>query len=180
VTTLAPGDHEVVLRAVPGPQVTEAERALTLRPTLAFDSAAASIGSLARRLTAGVTGDRAKANRLVGWVYENLRKELATDLTSASHVLARGHGDCTEHTLLVVALARAAGLPARDVSGLMYLPDSRGFYWHAWAQVAIDGRWVAVDAAWGQPVADPGHLMLGVGDDLGYLTALGSIRIQAP
>ena len=53
-----------------------------------------------------------------------------------------GAGDCNEHTVLFVALARALGLPARTAVGLVYLDGS--FYYHAWPEVWL-GEWVAVD-----------------------------------
>lgn len=180
VTELEPGRHRVVTRPVPGLEVTDAERARALEATLAIDRDAPPIAELAARLTRDVRSDRARVDRIVDWVYRSLEKTLSTNLGTASHVLARREGDCTEHTLLVVALARAAGIPARPVDGLMYAPGTSRFYWHAWTQVALDGRWVAVDGAWGQHVADPGHLMLGVGDSNNSVGAMGAIRIAVP
>src|SRR6187397_3545992 len=87
-----------------------------------------------------------RVERLIDWTFKNLAKDLSTNLTTASQVLAHKQGDCTEHALLFVALARAAGIPAREVSGLVYMGDDiQRFGWHAWAEVDIAGRWVQVD-----------------------------------
>jgi transglutaminase-like putative cysteine protease len=149
-----------------------------LAATPALDLADPDLRALAAELSAGAGGPREVVARAVAWVHRELDKELATDLSLASQVLARRAGDCTEHTLLFVALARAAGVPARELSGLVYLGDEVGrFGWHAWAEVAIDGRWVMVDPTFGQPVADVGHLTLGVGDDSDWIMTLGSLAL---
>jgi hypothetical protein len=75
-------------------------------------------------------------------------------------VLEAKRGDCNEHTVLFVALARAGGLPARTAAGLVYV-DGR-FYYHAWPEVYLDG-WVAVDPTFGQFPADAAHLRFTIG-----------------
>lgn len=179
VERLPDGRQRVTVRRGPGAEVTAAERARALAPTAAFDADAPTIAARAQQLIAGAASDRERVERIVMWVYTNLGKDLSTELASASQVLSHGRGDCTEHTLLVVALARAAGIPARDVGGLMYEDTTGRFYWHAWAQVALDGRWVAVDGAWGQPVADVGHLAFDIDGRGNASSALGTITIAA-
>lgn len=176
---LPDGRHRITVRRGPGAEVTAAERARALAPTAAFDADAPTIAARARQIVDGATSDRARVERIVMWVYTNLGKDLSTELATASQVLSHGRGDCTEHTLLVVALARAAGIPAREVGGLMYEDTTGRFYWHAWAQVALDGRWVAVDGAWGQPVADVGHLAFDVDGRGNASSAMGTITIAA-
>ena len=95
------------------------------------------------------------AERLVRWVYDNLDKEITLSVPSARQVLDQRRGDCNEHTVLYVALARAAGLPARTAAGLVYVRDR--FYYHAWPEVWL-GRWVPVDPTLGQFPADASHL----------------------
>jgi transglutaminase-like putative cysteine protease len=75
----------------------------------------------------------------------------------ARDVLVRRSGDCNAHTVLFVALARALGLPARPVAGLL-LANGR-YYYHAWAEVYL-GDWVAVDPTLDQFPADVAHLRL--------------------
>ncbi len=100
------------------------------------------------------------AELLTGWVYDNLEKKITISVPSASQVLASLSGDCNEHTVLYVALARAAGLPARTAAGVVYL---RGrFYYHAWPEVWL-GEWVAVDPTFGQFPADAAHLRFVIG-----------------
>ena len=67
-------------------------------------------------------------------------------------------GDCTEHTVLFIALARAAGIPARICSGIAFAQQD-AFYYHFWAEVYV-GRWVQMDPTWGQTIADANHIQL--------------------
>src|SRR5690606_38728584 len=70
----------------------------------------------------------------------------ATGGASALQAYRERQGDCTEHAALFVALARAAGIPARNAAGIVYLSaGSKGvFGYHAWAEVWL-GQWVPVD-----------------------------------
>jgi hypothetical protein len=100
------------------------------------------------------------AELLTRWVYETLDKEMTISVPSALQVLESQAGDCNEHTVLYVALARALGLPARTAAGVVYL---RGrFYYHAWPEVWL-GEWVAVDPTFGQFPADAAHLRFVIG-----------------
>ena len=58
---------------------------------------------------------------------------------------------------LLVAMARALGVPARPVAGL--LRSGGRFYYHAWAEVYL-GDWVAVDPTYDQLPADAAHVRL--------------------
>jgi hypothetical protein len=87
-------------------------------------------------------------------------------LPSALEVLRTRVGDCNEHTALYVALARAAGIPARIAVGLVHLRGA--FYYHAWAEVFLAtnggrGRWLAVDPTLDQFPADLTHVRLARG-----------------
>jgi transglutaminase-like putative cysteine protease len=52
--------------------------------------------------------------------------------------------------VLLCALLRAGGVPARVASGLVYADGMLGeqaiFGWHMWTQALIDGKWVDFDA----------------------------------
>ena len=78
---------------------------------------------------------------------------LAGASTSAPAVLRAGRGDCHTKTTLLVALLRSLGIPARMrvvtlgpgfLHGITDL-GSRTIE-HAYAEVLLDGRWVATDA----------------------------------
>jgi len=131
-----------------------------LLPEPLIQSGDARVRAQARQL-AGRERDPARvAERLTHWVYGHVEKRLTVSVPSAVQVLAARRGDCNEHTVLYVALARAAGLPARAAAGLVHL-DGR-FYYHAWPEVWL-GNWVAVDPTLDQFPADATHLRFVVG-----------------
>jgi protein-glutamine gamma-glutamyltransferase len=71
-------------------------------------------------------------------------------------------GDCKSYALMFVSLCRAVGMPAREVSGLVYMGDAnKAFGGHAWDEVLLDGFWVPVDATMDQVDADPTHISMG-------------------
>lgn len=105
---------------------------------------------------------RAAAVRLRRWVYENLRKQAVASIPNALQVLEMKAGDCNEHAVLFAALARAAGLPARVVAGLVYADGV--FLYHAWNEVWLGQRWVSVDPAFDQMPADATHIKLVAGE----------------
>src|SRR5207253_1751979 len=76
---------------------------------------------------------------------------------SAREVLRVLRGDCNEHAVLLTALARAAGIPARMVAGAVYLDGA--FLYHAWSELWL-GRWVSADAVFEQMPADATHVKL--------------------
>lgn len=118
------------------------------------------------------------ARLLTSWVYHNLEKENVVGIPSALEALETKKGDCNEHTMLLVALARTAGLPARPVAGLVYL-DGR-FYYHAWAELFV-GRWVTADPTFGQIPADVTHLQLARGSlaaQTRITNVVGRIRLE--
>lgn len=80
--------------------------------------------------------------------------------TSVLDVLDNRTGDCTEHSQLFVTLARAAGLPAREVSGFVYSGDDSmpALSGHAWVEVLIDGQWVGMDPTWRETRLNRSHV----------------------
>ena len=110
------------------------------------------------RAIAGVERDPAQmAAALAHWVARSVRPETSSVAPVAAVVLARRRGDCNAYAVLYVALARALGLPARPVAGLL-LVNGR-YYYHAWAEVYLRD-WVAVDPMLDQFPADVAHLRL--------------------
>ena len=122
-----------------------------------------------------------KVKRIVSWLYDNVRQELTSNASSARQVLDNKVGDCTEFALLFTALARAEGIPARRVSGLVYMGDgSKRFAWHEWNEVVLDGHWVPVDASWNEPVANATHLKLGVEGNDDSVMVMGALKLSLP
>ncbi len=113
------------------------------------------------------------------WVYSNLEKKL-TDAFTAVDALNSRKGECQSHTNLFVALARAVGIPAKVVNGLVYSKEYKGFMYHAWPEVYV-GEWRALDPTLGQPKVDATHIKLSEGNNEGSLKLnefIGKIDIE--
>ncbi|NIN09942.1 MAG: hypothetical protein GTN62_00865 [Gemmatimonadales bacterium] len=131
-----------------------------LKPGPLVQSDDRRIEAQARQIVGRVRNPARAAELLNQWVYDELDKRITVSVPSAVEVLASRRGDCNEHTVLYVALARAAGIPTRTAAGLVYV-DGRFFY-HAWPEVYLGG-WVAVDPTFGQFPADAAHLRFTIG-----------------
>jgi hypothetical protein len=149
---------------------------LKAEPLLEADSPV--IRATAERILKGTRDPREAARLLTEWVHDSLEKAITISVPSAVQVLRTGRGDCNEHTQLFLALARAAGLPARGAAGLAYVNGK--FYYHAWPEVYLN-TWVAVDPTFGQMPAGAGHLRFvsgGLGRQTELLRLIGSLRID--
>jgi hypothetical protein len=168
-------------RRQPGP--ADPERALYLRPEPLIESDDPAIVAEARRMIAGATSPRDRAERLVRAVNGLLDKTPTISVPSAREVLRTKVGDCNEHTALYVALARAVGIPTRVDVGLAYVLGA--FYYHAWPEVYLeegDGRglWLPVDPTFNQFPADATHIRLlrgGLDKQAAILPLIGRVTL---
>lgn len=88
-------------------------------------------------------------SQIAWWVhnYVSYDEELGNVTMSSSWVFEHRRGGCDEFVNLFLALARAAGIPARYVLGIA--ESERGWNFHAWAE-AYAGQWIPVDVTWMQ------------------------------
>jgi len=118
-----------------------------------------------------------KSKKLVNWVFKNIEKRPVLSIPDALSTLKNRIGDCNEHAVLLAALARSAGIPAKIESGLVYL---RGrFYYHAWNLLYV-GKWITADAVFGQMPADATHIRFASGNpesQLDLLTVIDKVDI---
>lgn len=135
---------------------------------------------MAVEVAGGSKGTYEAARKLSDHVFRTLEKAYGASHDRASDVIRAGKGDCTEHSVLLVALARALGIPARGVHGLVYARYADGqdaLYWHAWVEIRSAGEWIAMDPTFGQPVADATHLALGGGAQVDTVGLLGALKV---
>jgi transglutaminase-like putative cysteine protease len=90
-------------------------------------------------------------NDVENFVYKHIsNKTYGIPVISASEIYKNKTGDCTEHTVLTVAILRASGIPARALVGMVVSEEFEGnrdvFVYHMWAEAFIDGRWILVDS----------------------------------
>lgn len=96
----------------------------------------------------------------------------ATDVhESAVKAFARGKGVCQDHAHVFIACCRAAGIPARYVSGYLYTGKDGEVASHAWVDAWLGpdrGGWISIDVTHRALVGGK-HCRLAVGRD--YLDA---------
>ena len=149
-----------------------------LNPTAFLQTDHPSIRDRAVEILGTETDARRAVVRLKNWVYNEIEKQPTISIPNALQVLQTKKGDCNEHTVLFNALARAAGIPAKTVVGLVYLRGA--FYYHAWSEVWL-GKWISVDSVLDQFPADVTHVKFIEGEidrQLDMLKLIGNLRIE--
>lgn len=136
-------------------------------PNRWLQSDAEAIREAALAATADARGDAERMRRLEAFVRRHIEvKSLRLGYASALDVLEGREGDCTEHAVLLAALARSIGIPARVASGVAYAQafgsQSQAFVPHAWVMAYVEGRWIGFDAALDR--FDSGHIAFDLGD----------------
>ncbi len=149
-----------------------------LRPGLNIESDDSAVRERARKIAGEVKDPVIVARRLMAWVYKNVKKRPVVTVPSALEVLRTKVGDCNEHAVLLTALLRAAGIPARLCVGVVY---SRGsFFYHAWTESYV-GEWISMDATLNQMPADVTHMKLvqgGLDRQVEIIGLLGKLKLK--
>ncbi len=110
--------------------------------------------ALAARLTEGAATPAARAERIFRHICDTYpwasAREYSTIDNIPEYVVANGHGDCGQVSLLFITLCRISGIPARFQSGFMMHPGAWNL--HDWAEIYLEGTgWVPVDQSFGIP-----------------------------
>ena len=129
----------------------------SLAATFFIDCDHRAVREKSRDLVMDIEGAKEKSIRLFYFVRDGIRYNIYTDRSTeaqfkASHVLDIGQGYCVQKAILLVALARAAGIPARlrfaEIRAYLTPPEmveKRGtniFPYHGLVELCINGRWV--------------------------------------
>ena len=129
-----------------------------LKSTVYIQADHPAIRTTAMKILDGETNAWHASEKLCRWVNESIHdKNLKIGFGSALQTLESLEGDCTEHTVLLIALARSVGIPARICAGLVFQNDA--FYYHFWPEVYV-GEWTAMEPTLGQIQADANHIQL--------------------
>lgn len=140
-----------------------------LRPSPTLQSNAPLIMELAQKAARGSSDGLETALRLERFVYDYIEdKDYSVASATALDTARERKGDCTEHAYLFAALARALGLPARVVSGLLFASSfmdiQNVFVYHMWNEVHLGGKWVPFDSTRPDPGVGVTHIALAVDD----------------
>jgi len=137
--------------------------ASSLRPTAFIDSDSPEVQALVRRVAPpGSGGARERAVRLYAAIRDDIRYDpyailLRPETFRASACLRAGIGFCITKSIVLAAAARAIGVPAKlgfaDVRNhlatprLLQLMGTDVFFWHGYASLYLEGRWVKATPA---------------------------------
>jgi Transglutaminase-like superfamily len=143
-------------------KATESDIKDGLEETTAYPISDAKIKALAKKAVGKATTDLQKAKNICAFVNGYIKPSLSTTVPKMFDLMEKKAGDCKSYAMMFTCLARASGLPSREVSGFVYMGDAvKAFGGHAWNEVLLDGFWVPVDASMNQVDADPTHICLG-------------------
>jgi hypothetical protein len=118
--------------------------------------------ALAKKAVGDAKTPEEKVQRIVAFVRGYIKGDPVASLPNIHDLIEKKKGDCKSYALMTTNLCRAAGIPARDVSGLVYMGDDvKALGGHAWNEVVLNGVWVPVDASRGQAEIDAGHISFG-------------------
>lgn len=138
-----------------------------LSPT-ALTAANDAITELAQKCLQGSGAQRDRLYRLAAGVRDSVRyKRGVTSVEdSAAAALARGEGVCQDQAHVFIACCRAAGIPARYVSGYLYVGEGSEAASHAWVDAWLSdaNAWLGIDVTHLEPPG-LGHCRLAVGRD---------------
>ena len=162
------------------PSLSDADRRLYTAPTDLIPTDGL-VKETADKITAGKRGEIDKASALYAWIVENTFRDpkvRGCGIGDITGMLKTGNlsGKCADLNALLVGLARASGLPARDVYGLRVAPSKFGYKsldagsqnvtkaQHCRAEVFLSGiGWFPIDPADVRKVVleePPGNLAL--------------------
>ncbi len=130
-------------------------------------------------------GERPSQPELTEFVFRHIaNKTYLRSFDLASRVALSREGDCSEHAVLLTALARATGYPARVVLGVLLAQnDANAYaYGHAWTEIHDGRNWQIADATFAQTDASDvrfRYLPLVSLDNEGPGYALDMLRLAA-
>ena len=105
----------------------------------------AKIKTLVKSLTKGLTTELDKARAIFHYVRDNVVYDYYSGTQKgALGTLKSKSANCVDHSHLLVAMFRTAGLKARYVQGVCTYSD--GTFGHVWTQVYLGNVWTCADA----------------------------------
>ncbi len=147
---------------------SDAERLTeSLQPTFWLQTDHRRLTKIASTVRSADIPDVDKMARLERWARRRMNVIDFAGHFSAAEALERRAGDCTEGAVVLAALGRAAGIPTRVASGIVYSREryhgvSHAFTPHAWTLAYVDGEWKSFDMS--LDGFDATHIALSISD----------------
>lgn len=149
-----------------------------IKPSMNISCEAPEIQSLAKEFVGSATTVADATERIRRGVNRLMRPDAGIGvLRDATEVLKTKEGVCRDYATLCAALLRAAKVPTRLASGLVY--QDGAFYYHAWVEVWDGYRWTAQDPTRDEKVG-AGHLKLAHGnvEEAFTFTVLDKVKME--
>ena len=97
--------------------------------------------------------------------------------TSAIEAFQSGQGVCQDHSHVFIAMCKSLGVPARYVSGYLYVPDMSHLASHAWVEVFLNEMWYCFDIS-NQLFKPSSHIYVAIGRDYWDVAPIRGVREQ--
>jgi hypothetical protein len=152
---------------------------INLKSSIIVEADAPEIVALAKQIVGDEKDAWVAAKKISSYVNSHLEKAYGVSSDRATDVLKLKSGDCTEHSLLTVALLRAVGIPAKRIDGVVYLMNADkvpALYWHEWVAAYV-GEWTELDPTFGQDTADALRFALGEEGGAEITPVIGSMKV---
>lgn len=124
------------------------------QPELHIESRNPQIVQLSEQLSQGKSSTCDQVRAFYDYIGDHLVYSYNGGNWGAQGALGEMGADCTEYSSLLIALSRAAGIPARYMVGLSYLPEGEAGLArqeHAWVEAYFPGiGWVPIDPTLGR------------------------------
>jgi transglutaminase-like putative cysteine protease len=147
-----------------------------IQPELHIESANPQIKALSEALSRGRSSSCEQVRSFYDYAGDELIYSYNQKDWGAQATFGEMGADCTEYTSLVIALSRAAGIPARYYEGLLYMDNNQGEIAqteHAWLDVYLPNiGWVPLDPTLGRSLLQrdlhfaqytPNHIIITTG-----------------
>jgi hypothetical protein len=124
------------------------------------------------------SADAADADAIAAAVADRLTVAGEAGMSTASSALERGEGDCTEHSLVLVAALRQSDIPARFASGVLF--EDGKMSPHQWVQFHDGDTWRDIDITRDDFDVGARHIQLythATPEHSGYVHALDQLTI---
>ena len=150
-----------------------------LKPGLNIPCASGDFKALAKKVVGPSTNVVDSAQKIQKYVHGLMSPNAGIGvLRDASEVLKTKEGVCRDYAILTATILRAANIPARLASGLVYAQEA--FYYHAWTEYWDGKRWIGLDSTRPSGKVTAGHVKLAHGsvEEAFLFTFLDKARIQ--
>jgi transglutaminase-like putative cysteine protease len=120
------------------------------KPGVIIQSQHPDVVAMADEVGRDITDPSNLAKALTRHVHVRMKRVDYTQAFATAAEVARDlKGDCSEHAVLLAALLRARGIPARVAIGLVYVEAAQAFGYHMWTESWTGERWLPLDATLG-------------------------------